>query len=318
MSPRLLFSLFVLLAGCYIAPLELDDNPTPPPLGDDDDSALTGDDDDAGDDDDSPPTDTDGDGVPDAEDCAPTDPSVFPGATETCDGIDEDCDGAVDEGLSATWYEDADGDGWGNPDTESTTCQDPPMGWISQGFDCDDTDPNVFPTSTQQVDGVDSDCDGRRDWQVTIWISGDDDFEWCIDDETNMTPGNTSWPVGAVWTAWMTSGDHVVGIRGWDTGTVITAAIAHIEMTDGTTWVTDGTWVYDPQPAAPGDTRVGWCGVGFDDSTWQNANEIGPIGTSPWGNSPSTFPAGSPALWIWDHFPVNLNTQYLRKQITLP
>ena len=41
------------------------------------------------------PSDSDGDGAPDTSDCAPSDPSVFPGASELCDdGVDQDCDGA--------------------------------------------------------------------------------------------------------------------------------------------------------------------------------------------------------------------------------
>ncbi|MCO4773834.1 MAG: putative metal-binding motif-containing protein [Deltaproteobacteria bacterium] len=322
---RSLLPLLLLFAsGCYTGPIEggfgddddavFDDDDA----ADDDDDAANDDDSAASDDDDSIPPDSDGDGVPDDADCAPNDASVYPGAAETCDGVDEDCDGDVDEGLASVWFDDADGDGWGDPASMIDTCQEPPAGWIGQGQDCDDTDPLVHPGSTLLVDGADSDCDGALDWELTIWISGDDDFEWCVDDETAMTPGGTNWQVGAVWTLWLESGDHVVGIRGWDTGMVITAAIAHIEMSNGTTWVSDQSWLYDPMPAAPAGSRVGWCQVGFDDSAWQNSNEIGPIGTSPWGNAPSTFPAGSPALWIWDHFPVNLNTQYLRKQITLP
>jgi hypothetical protein len=41
--------------------------------------------------------DLDGDGVPASEDCDDLDPRVYPGAPETCDGLDNDCDGQVDE-----------------------------------------------------------------------------------------------------------------------------------------------------------------------------------------------------------------------------
>ena len=46
-----------------------------------------------------PPPDADGDGTPDAADCAPTDAAVHPGAAEVCDGRDNDCDGGGDPGA---------------------------------------------------------------------------------------------------------------------------------------------------------------------------------------------------------------------------
>ena len=45
--------------------------------------------------------DADGDGYNQADDCDPDDPATNPGATEACDGVDNDCDGDVDEGFEA-------------------------------------------------------------------------------------------------------------------------------------------------------------------------------------------------------------------------
>ena len=61
----------------------------------------------------SEPLDVDGDGVPASEDCDDNDAAVSPNAQELCDGIDNNCDGAVDEGAAdaTPWYSDVDGDG---------------------------------------------------------------------------------------------------------------------------------------------------------------------------------------------------------------
>ena len=50
------------------------------------------------------PGDADGDGVSDAEDCEPEDPEVHPGATERCNGIDDDCDPSTGEEGLVTWF----------------------------------------------------------------------------------------------------------------------------------------------------------------------------------------------------------------------
>ncbi len=80
--------------------------------------------------------------------------------------IGQDCD---DNDASATdpvtFFTDADGDGFGDPDTEQTACTFP-AGAADNGDDCDDTDADVFPDAPDAwYDGVDSDC------------AGDDDFD---------------------------------------------------------------------------------------------------------------------------------------------
>ncbi len=91
-------------------------------------------------------TDADGDGYDVSTDCDDTDDSVYPGATEYCNGVDDDCDGAVDRGAvdKVTSYEDADGDGYGNPDVYLWSCN-VPRTYVLNSDDCDDTDPLANP-----------------------------------------------------------------------------------------------------------------------------------------------------------------------------
>lgn len=95
-------------------------------------------------------------------DCDDADPSRFPGALEVCDGIDNDCDGATDEGLIFNWYPDADQDGFGSSPQLLVTCN-PPAGYVLVGGDCNDTNPSVFPGAPEVCDGVDNDCDLQVD-----------------------------------------------------------------------------------------------------------------------------------------------------------
>jgi len=70
--------------------------------------------------------DADGDGVISTEDCDDNNMDVFPGAIELCDQLDNDCNGLVDDGLSLDLvFEDADADGFGNPDIFIETCDVP-------------------------------------------------------------------------------------------------------------------------------------------------------------------------------------------------
>jgi hypothetical protein len=57
-----------------------------------------------------PTLDSDSDGYTEDEDGNDSDGSVHPGAVETCDGVDDDCDGTVDEDVTTTFFEDQDGD----------------------------------------------------------------------------------------------------------------------------------------------------------------------------------------------------------------
>ena len=80
-------------------------------------------------------------------DCDDTDAAVHPNATEVCDGIDNDCDGQVDEGLTNTFFADTDGDGFGDPNNTTNACT-PPNGYVTNNSDCDDNDASSFPGGT--------------------------------------------------------------------------------------------------------------------------------------------------------------------------
>jgi hypothetical protein len=100
--------------------------------------------------------------VADATDCDDTDADTWPGADETCDERDNDCDDTVDEGVTSTFFADTDGDGWGVSETTVDACSTP-TGFADQAGDCDDADATVSPWATEVCDGVDNDCDGDTD-----------------------------------------------------------------------------------------------------------------------------------------------------------
>ena len=108
--------------------------------------------------------DADQDGWTEADgDCGPEDPSRFPGATELCDGQDNDCDGLVDEDPpDSVWYADVDGDGHGEQAAPVAACE-APDGFVRAADDCDDADADAFPGASERCNDKDDDCDGTAD-----------------------------------------------------------------------------------------------------------------------------------------------------------
>ncbi len=165
------------------------------------------------------PADSDGDGVAAPADCDDNDPAIFPGAAESCNGLDDDCNGSIDEGdpgggaacgtgqpgvcaagtkhclvgglvcqsntpatpescdgldndcngaiddsaaSAPVWHRDVDGDGFGSPTDTVASC-DQPAGYVAQSGDCNDEDGDIHPGADELCNGVDDNCSGAPD-----------------------------------------------------------------------------------------------------------------------------------------------------------
>lgn len=103
-------------------------------------------------------------------DCDDTNAAIFPGATEVCDGIDNNCDGDIDNNLPFfTYYTDADGDGFGVPGTAIQSCETViPVGLSAFAGDCDDTNPAISPAAVEVCDTLDNNCNGLIDDNLDV------------------------------------------------------------------------------------------------------------------------------------------------------
>ena len=103
-----------------------------------------------------------------AGDCDDGNRNVNPGATEVCNGIDDDCDSQIDEGLLVTLYVDRDRDGYGTS-RQSAVCPGTP-GYANRAGDCDDNRSNVNPGHAEICgDNLDNNCNNQIDENKLRW-----------------------------------------------------------------------------------------------------------------------------------------------------
>ncbi|MFT5429461.1 MAG: hypothetical protein ACI9OJ_000132 [Myxococcota bacterium] len=101
-----------------------------------------------------------------AGDCNDENNEIKPGVAESCDTVDNDCDGVTDPADSAgctTWLKDGDKDNYGGDDEAVCLCvAEPPFNTIVGG-DCDDENDKISPVGEEKCNGVDDNCDGETD-----------------------------------------------------------------------------------------------------------------------------------------------------------
>ena len=116
-------------------------------------------------------------------DCDDERADVFPQNQEICNDVDDNCDGVIDTDAidKSLWFEDTDGDGFGNAEIEMYSCL-LPEGFVADAQDCDDGDAAIYPQAPEICNDIDDDCDGivddqdeDIDWTTGIWFYEDVD-----------------------------------------------------------------------------------------------------------------------------------------------
>lgn len=102
-------------------------------------------------------------------DCNDTSFVINPDAIEMCNGLDDNCNLAIDEGFPMnTFYFDADGDLFGDQENDTTTCTAAIDGFIVDSTDCDDSNPLIFPGAEELLNGIDDNCNQLIDEGVAV------------------------------------------------------------------------------------------------------------------------------------------------------
>lgn len=102
---------------------------------------------------------------------------VIPGI-ERCDGIDNDCNGLIDDDAinQTDFYADSDGDGFGDPLIRERGCT-APEGFVDNPADCDDRRDFTYPGAPELCDTRDNNCNGDVDEDAValgVWYLDDD------------------------------------------------------------------------------------------------------------------------------------------------
>jgi len=92
-------------------------------------------------------------------DCNDNNSNINPDEEEICDNVDNNCNGQKDEGVTTTYYLDADEDGFGDVDATTEACS-APNGYVEDDNDCSDNNDDVKPGVEEICNLVDDNCNG--------------------------------------------------------------------------------------------------------------------------------------------------------------
>jgi hypothetical protein len=95
-------------------------------------------------------------------DCNDGDTNINPSRPEICNGIDDNCIDGIDEGVTLTFYQDLDNDGFGDSAVTSMACSQP-SGFVFDNSDCNDSNAGINPSAIEVCDSLDNDCDTNID-----------------------------------------------------------------------------------------------------------------------------------------------------------
>jgi hypothetical protein len=130
------------------------------------------------------------------DDCDDANPAINPAADEVCDGLDNNCDGDIDEGLFVNYYPDIDLDGYGDNAAAPNNSCFPISGLVTNNLDCDDANPAVNPLATEVCDGLDNNCDGDIDEGLFVNYYPDIDLDGYGDN--SAAPDNSCFPISGL------------------------------------------------------------------------------------------------------------------------